>query len=215
MIRNTKEVPLFTKKKISNETTLAIWKCSESLETLSSLVNIDDSDHAKLASFSNEKRKIHFLSTRILCGLIAPEAKIRYNAEGKPYLNSVNLHLSITHSHDFVAVLFSSSPFIGLDIQKKQDNIFRIKDRFVNEIEKNSFNYDDLDDLTLIWCAKESIYKIHGDRNVFFKEHMEVRRVDNDSTRFDVKLNHHLYEGVHRIQVELIEDYTLVYTVFD
>lgn len=215
MIRNTKEVPLFTKKKISNETTLAIWKCSESLETLLPLVHIGDSERAKLASFSNEKRKIHFLSTRILCNLIAPESKIRYNSEGKPFLNSVNLHLSISHSHDFVAVLISSSPFIGLDIQKKQDNIFRIKDRFINDHEKSTFKYDDLNDLTLIWCAKETIYKIHGDRNVFFKEHMEVRRVINDDARFDVKLNHHLYEGVHRIQHELIEDYTLVYTVFD
>ena len=208
-------MPLFKRRKIGDHSVLGIWECSETLEELLSLVILDAKDRTKLAAFTNPKRKIHFLSVRVLFEIISGNSKICYDENGKPFQKGANHAISISHSHDFVAILISPSPFIGIDIQRKQDNILRIRNRFINEFEKRSFDYDNIDDLTLIWCAKECVYKIHGDRNVFFKEHMTVERVIKDDSRIKVQLSHHLYPGIHRFESETIGNHVLVYSVFD
>lgn len=209
-------MPVFKEKQIGTETILGVWKCDETANELLSLINLDKEDESRLDDFTNETRKIHFLAVRVLCQHLIGTAKIHYNQDGKPLKQIVNRHISISHSHEYVAVLISSSPYVGLDIQRMEDKILRIRDRFVNATEQAQIDFDNITQLTLIWCVKESIYKIHGDRNVFFKEHIVIKKMPlADTSRFQVALNHHLYQGIHRMEYEILENYVLVYTVFD
>ncbi len=195
---------------------VGIWHCVESEEELKSMITLDANDNTKVNSFVNEKKKRHFLSTRLLCKELINCKTIRYNSDGKPYCDPVNQYLSVSHSHDYVAVIASSSPFIGIDIQREEEKILRIRDRFVNDTEREQIDFNNVSELTLIWCVKESIYKIHGDRNVFFKEHICIENLPKPGeSRFDVRLDHHLYNSVHRMERQHIENYILVYTVFE
>jgi phosphopantetheinyl transferase len=211
-----KEVPLIKKESIEKETSLYVWKCVENIEELRSLVVIDEDDLVKLNNFGNPNRKIHFLIIRIICQQLTGSSKIHYNDEGKPFIASTNKHISISHSHDYVAVLLSANPNIGLDIQRKEEKIIRIRERFLNLQENQLIDPNNIEQLTILWCAKESIYKIHGDPTVFFKEHITIHSSSGfQSPHLTAELNHTLYSDIHHLKFEILENYVLVYTVFD
>ena len=86
----------------------------------------------------------------------------------------------------------------------------------MSEEEKKLIDFDNINDLTVLWCIKESIYKIHGDRNLFFKEHIRLESVLNQGNDgLKVRIDHHHYHGVYVLKYEFLENYVLVYTDLD
>ncbi len=67
-----------------------------------------------------------------------------------------DLHISISHSADFVAVAVASLP-IGIDIQTPSHKLERVKERFVSELDCIPAVCSD--PLLLLWTIKEAVYK--------------------------------------------------------
>lgn len=88
---------------------------------------------------------------------------------GKPFLQQQ--FLGISHSQDLLVVAWQPTNF-GMDIQKIEDRIHRIAPKFTNAKEK-LFALD-AEMLTLIWSAKESVFKFFG-HHVDFAEEMTVQ----------------------------------------
>ena len=79
-----------------------------------------------------------------------PELCILYRANGRPYLNRAAVHISISHSFDWLVVLFSSQdPAIGIDVEKVRDKILRIRHKFLSDREAMCIPDLDLEKLTL------------------------------------------------------------------
>lgn len=209
-------MPIYKVLSVGETSSVGIWHCTEPLSELTSLLDPDEPTAKRLSSFSGMQRKIHFLATRLLLKELLGATSVEYLPTGKPFVPLTNTHISISHSHDFVAAMVSSSPFIGIDIQHIDPKIIKIRDRFVNDTEYAQIDKNDLEVLTIIWSIKESIYKIHGDRNVFFKEHITIPNLDErKSNRLQASLNHHLYHATYPISLDVFENYVLVYTCFD
>ena len=75
----------------------------------------------------------------------------------------------------------ATSPFenkskVGIDIEKQRDKTQRIADKFVDYefqyLDKSAENYTRK--LTLIWCIKESLYKLFATPGLSFKKHTLV-----------------------------------------
>ena len=209
-------MPLIRKETIDQHTILCVWRCSESIEELQPKAVLDDEDLERLNGFLNLKRRIHFLTVRIMCKEVTGSSKILYNQEGKPTLDQKDCQISISHSHDFVAVLFGDTSKIGIDIQRIDPKVLRIQDRFMNPHEKQLIEVNNIEQLTIFWSAKESIYKIHGDPSVFFLQHIEIH-VDQgfQSPNLTARINHQLYSEIHHLKFEILENYVLVYTVVE
>jgi 4'-phosphopantetheinyl transferase len=83
-----------------------------------------------------------------------------YDSYGKPHLKD-GKHISITHSFEYSGVIISDKP-VGIDIEKQRPKIEIIAKKFVNYefnyLNGNSPNY--MRKLTVIWCVKESLYKL-------------------------------------------------------
>ena len=209
-------MPVFKDHQIHSNTKLGVWHCTESIQQLLEIANLDKEDQIKCASFKNDQRQKHFIAVRILCEILIGPSKILYREGGKPSLLDDGQHISISHSHDYVAVLISSSPQIGIDIQQIEDKILRIRNRFVNDDDKLIIDFHNTEDLTLLWCVKESLYKINGDPTVFFNEHMRIDKLTSKlDSRIEASINHDLYHGKHQFKFEILENYVLVYTVFE
>lgn len=209
-------MPLIRKETIDPHTVLCVWKCHETFEELRSKAVLDGKDLETLNGYRNHKRRLHFLIVRIMCMEITGFSKILYNKEGKPSIYQKDHEISISHSHDYVAVLFSSSPKVGVDIQRIEPKVLRIQDRFMNPYEKQLIAVNNIEQLTVFWSAKESIYKIHGDPSVFFLQHIEIN-VDQgfQSPNLTARINHQLYSEIHHLKFEILENYVLVYTVVE
>lgn len=79
---------------------------------------------------------------------------------GQPYLvNHPLLHISISHRNEYVAVALSEQE-VGIDVESFNSNLERAKEYYLNRQER-ALNLDK-EDLLLIWCAKEALYKQLG-----------------------------------------------------
>ena len=209
-------MPLFKEHRINADTKLGVWHCSETIPQLLEMAVIDEGDWDRCASFKNQQRQKQFLAVRILCSKLIGACKIMYRPGGMPYLEGKEQHISISHCHDYVAIIISNSPAIGIDIQKIDNKILRIRNRFVNDEDKKIIDFENIKHLTLLWCVKESLYKINGDPKVFFKEHMKLEHWYNQaSSQLKASINLDLYRRKHQFKFEILENYVLVYTVFD
>jgi len=154
-------------------TSIYVWKIEESLSQLKTGVKLQKRSSERLEGMKSELHQRGFLSVRHLllhAGYV--DHDLTYNSYGKPLLKD-GKHISITHSFHFSAILISEKE-AGIDIEKNRDKIINIQHRFVNT------NYDSLSDedmvkqLTVIWGAKESMYKTYPYGGLSFHDHIAI-----------------------------------------
>ena len=168
-------MPLFKTIDINSQTTVKIWKIEEGYDDLllkSYLIP------ERLERVSNMKSDLHrrgFLSIRLLLAEFGyQDSDLYYDDNGRPFLKD-GKHISITHSFHFSAVIISNNP-VGIDIEKQRQKIKLIANKFVDYefdyLDRTSKDY--IDKLTIIWCIKESLYKLYCTPGLSFKNHCLV-----------------------------------------
>ncbi len=161
---------------INQDTKIKLWKLS--LGELD-YYELDEYDSNLINLKKNKLAKEQFLAVRKTLKLENPSYKIRYDDSGKPSINS-DLNISISHSNHMAAIVFSGYSRTGIDIEQKDSKILNIQNKFLNESEKLKDEYQsDLDYLTKIWTAKESIYKALGIQGVSFSEDITIKNISN------------------------------------
>jgi len=161
---------------ISPKTQVFIWKIEESIEELKTGISLTESNEARLNSMKSDLHQKGFLSIRhLLKELNLTDADLIYDEFGKPHLDN-NRFISITHSFNFTAIIYSTETEVGIDIEKQRDKILKIAHKFTPfEEYKTIANHDALvSKLTIVWGAKESLYKIYGKKKLLFLHHIYV-----------------------------------------
>ena len=161
---------------ISSKTKVLIWKIEETIEELQQGVTLTENNSARLNSMKSDLHQKGFLSIRhLLKEINLTDADLIYDEFGKPHLNN-NRFISITHSFNFTAIIYSTETEVGIDIEKQRDKILKIAHKFTPiEEYKTIANHDALiSKLTIVWGAKESLYKIYGKKKLLFLHHIYV-----------------------------------------
>jgi len=143
------------------------------------------------------KSELHqrgFLSVRkLLADFGYSDADLHYDDNGKPHLID-GKHISITHSFTFSAVVISDT-IVGIDIEKRRDKIGLIAKKFIDYefdyLKKDSEDY--INKLTVIWCIKESLYKLYATPGLSFKQHTLVIpfEIKDETTLCWIDYNNH------------------------
>jgi len=176
-------MPIFNIHDVLKTGKVGIWHITESLDELLKMKPISEEDMSVLHSFSYEHRKKEWLVSRILTEKLSSEKDIRiiYDEHNKPFLlrrspfgKNSKFHISISHSHNLLAVILDEQE-TGIDIERIKEKILRIKEKFMSDSELESLhNENPAEQLTVYWCAKESLYKLYGKKELAFKENMMV-----------------------------------------
>tara|TARA_A100001015_G_C14916802_1_gene682696 strand:- start:131 stop:745 length:615 start_codon:yes stop_codon:yes gene_type:complete len=162
---------------INQNTKIKLWKVNLGELDYSDL---DEYDTNLLELKKNQLVKEQFLAVRKTIQIENLNYKIRYDKSGIPLINS-KLNISISHSNQMVAVLLSGNSKIGVDIQLKENKILNVQDKFLNNSEKLKIKYQtDIDYLTMIWTAKESIYKAIGIKGISFSNNIIIKKISNN-----------------------------------
>lgn len=140
--------------------------------------------------------------------------EILYKESGKPYLSN-GVNISISHSYDWLVVLFSYNGVeIGVDIEKIRDKILNIKDKFLSEKELEDLKDALIEKHIAYWCTKEAIYKAYGKVGLIFEEQIFVCNF-NYSQRGG-EINAYVYdansEKKYTLHYQVLKDYILAYT---
>ena len=201
-------MPFFKNFIINDYTKIMTWRIEPGELGIN---NLDKQDKVLLESKKSLISKEQFLGIRKLLKMENNNLKINYDLNGKPYLNN-SMGISISHSHEFVALGLSNETNFGIDIQYKTEKIYKIQSKFLSEKEKNSLgNNAGIDSLIRIWSAKESIYKSLGIKGVSFSKELEI---EVHSIKDDMKTGYYFTKN-NRIKFDLsfftIEDYIICY----
>jgi phosphopantetheinyl transferase len=161
----------------------------------------------------SEMHQRAFLSVRKLLQIAGfTDFDLHYDVFGKPHLNG-DKHISITHSHEFSAIIISNET-VGIDIELQRKKIIRIADKFCNSefqfLEPNN-EEEYIQKLTVIWGAKEAIFKIRNEKGISFKNHIFVNQFSLNATQNNARLYFNNLIMDFNIHFEEIENFILVY----
>jgi phosphopantetheinyl transferase len=206
---------LFYKNISDKKLLLGIWKTEETLDTLQKMLAPTAFSDEQLSSFSTDKRKLEWLTVRVLLkDLLNEEKEIAYKNSGKPYLKDNSYQISISHTKNFVAVLLHPSLHVGLDIEQRGERALRIKERFLSVEEINSLDKSQPDLHSLLcWSAKETLFKIVPETEIDFINHLHIFPFQPaESGSFPAKETRSDRQDEFEIQYRVFEDFVLTFT---
>ena len=186
-------MPLYKSLTIDNSTKVLIWKIEESFEDLNKNVFLTDKSQSRLDGMKSELHQRGFLSVRHLLKEIGySDADLFYDEFGKPHLKD-GKHISITHSFTFSGIIVSKEKQVGIDIEKQREKILKIAHKFTPiEVYRTIANTDALiSKLTIVWGAKESLYKIYGKKKLLFLHHIYIEdfKFADERTTGEIRYN--------------------------
>ncbi len=192
-------------------TKVLLWKITEALVDLFDCADITDTTLFRVGSIKSDQHKKGILAVRLLLQEAGySDHDLYYDAFGKPHLKD-RTHISISHSHDFSAIILSDRT-TGLDLELRRNKIETIAYKFIEPgfiLDKTAPDY--ISKLTVNWGIKEAVFKIRNEKGISFKDHIDVAPFEMADGKTTATL--HFNNLVRRFSVFFteVENYTLVY----
>ena len=154
----------------------ALWEITENEQTLLEMASLDDAGLHTFSLLTNEGRRMEWLAVRALLKELHSSASvIGYLENGKPFLLNHSDYISISHSGKMVGIVTHPNKNPGLDIEALRPKIHKIAYRFLGEREIKCLGASPTtEQLTIIWAAKEVLYKVYGQTCISFQRDFEI-----------------------------------------
>ena len=175
-------MPLFFQQQINNNTRLGIWKIEETEEFFKSNV-------PQHRDVTHPHKRLQHLAGRFLLQYLFPAFPyelIQIADTRKPFLPDEQYHFSISHCGDYAAAIVSKKSRVGIDIEIPVVKISKIMHKFLSPEEHQTFHLiepgkDKVPFATLLWSAKEAVFKWYGGGGVDFRRDIQLQK-QNDIT---------------------------------
>ncbi|TKS56928.1 4'-phosphopantetheinyl transferase family protein [Mesohalobacter halotolerans] len=206
-------MPVYKTITIDETSRLQIWKVEESLVELSSGIELSDYCKERFEAMKSEIHQRAFMSIRhLLQNFGYTDFDLEYDDNGKPHLKD-GKHISISHSYNFTVVIVSDRK-VGVDIEKQREKIKRIAPKFTPIEEYRSLGRKDLiKKLTIVWGAKESLYKLFGKQGLLFLHDIYVVDFDFKASTTDAEVTYQGLKKHYHLKFYEIEDFICVYAI--
>ncbi len=158
------------------------------------------------------KRELEKAATRVLLTQLlgTPVFTLAYHATKKPFLMDRSEHISISHSHDKLAIIINEKENTGIDIELLRDKVIKIRHKFLSGMEMD-FAKENIEKLITIWAAKEAMYKIYGLKQLDFRKNLFVE--DFEGSVIFGKIDNGDFKKQYRLISEDIDNYKMVYVL--
>lgn len=202
-------MPLYKTIHHNSNTKILVWKIEESLQELND-VELCENSKARVSGMRSESHAKGFLAVRKLLEVLGlTDFDLFYTNDGKPHLKN-GKNISISHSFDFSVIAVSDS-ILGIDIEKNREKIQRIATKFVDKENQYLTPENRVEQLTVIWGAKESLFKIHPDGGLLFKQHLPIDEFNLYHKKTKGYILKEPFNEQFDIYFDFIDGYTLVY----
>lgn len=179
-------MPIFFQHQVNDSTRLGVWKIEETEEFFKGNV-------PQHRDVTHPHKRLQHLAGRFLLQFLFPDFPydlVQIADTRKPFLAGEQYHFSISHCGDYAAAIVSKENRVGVDIEIPTEKIRKVSHKFLSTREKEEFltkpqSLDDLKLLTLLWSAKEAVFKWYGDGQVDFSDHIQLRRLDESLRQVD------------------------------
>ena len=166
-------MPLFFHQQINNNTRLGIWKIEETEEFFKGNV-------PQHRDVTHPRKRLQHLAGRFLLQYLFPDFPyelIQIADTRKPFLPNEQYHFSISHCGDYAAAIVSSESRVGVDVELIRPLVGQLIPKFLSEAETNLlYRATILEQSTIMWSAKEAVFKWYGEGKVDFREHIQLQK---------------------------------------
>ena len=177
-------MPLYKTIHVNDFTKVLIWKIQETIEDLTLGIELTENSQSRLTSMKSVLHQQGFMSIRHLLQQVGyADADVYYDEFGKPHL------------------------------EKQRDKIVKIAHKFTPIEEYNTIaNHDALvSKLTIVWGAKESLYKIYGKKKLRFLHHIYIEDFAFSDKKTTGVIKYEGHVSSHAIHFLEFEGFTCVY----
>lgn len=197
-------MPLF-KDIVDAKTRVLVWKIDESESDLLVMLNTPD-----VPLPQNGQRRLERLSVFCLLKYAGLPFPYGYNIAGQPVVND-DIYISISHSVKYVALAVNSQNAVGVDVEQINRNFSRVMSRYLTPTEQKGTITQVY--LSLIWSAKEAVYKLGWGRNLEISKDIEVKVLPSTFIEKFVDIDVFDFENKTelRLQFEQFDGYTLAW----
>lgn len=200
---------LYLQKELKNGAEISVWEITESEQELLDIISVPNEELEELLIIRSEARRREKLAVRALLNTIFNDkVYLGHHDNGSPFIQNNSIHISITHTTRFVAIITHPTEDVGIDIESLDRDFSAVEKKALSEEER-----EDLSDknrelhLAIYWCAKEALYKRMSQHGVDFAKQMEVERF---TPREEGEI-----EAIFIGKDGLIEEFDLEYEVFE
>lgn len=129
-------------------------------------------------TLTNPQKRLEFLAGRALIKSLLhqwalPYPGVRKDAFGKPFLQMSEMRISLSHSYPYVAAVLHRHKNVGIDLEQPKPKLLRIAHRVMSPAELADAG-DDVIKHCVYWCAKETLVKIYGRKDLVFSENLQI-----------------------------------------
>ena len=164
-------MPLQKTIPIGHNGSVYLWDVTEPELFLSQRISLAPYSVKRLAQMKSELHRRAYLSIRHLMALAGyTDQDLFYDAIGKPHLKDGS-YVSISHSFTQTALVVHKNIPVGIDVELQRKKILRIAHKFTPF---NAHTSKDILNLTHIWAAKETIYKMASTPGLSFLKDISV-----------------------------------------
>ncbi|MFI3283317.1 MAG: 4'-phosphopantetheinyl transferase superfamily protein [Rikenellaceae bacterium] len=170
--------------------------------------------------YTSQSRRREWLSWRVhlrrslsreeFCGVgVGADVQMCYHSSGAPYIKGADIHISVSHTKDRVAVALSDKP-CAVDMELLDRNFSRISSRYISPKESQLLGVH-LYGEAIAWCAKEAAYKYVALQPLDFIEDISVTAIDFHSQRITIQVK----DITIRAEFSVAEEGYCVVTIFE
>ena len=163
-------MPIHELHHLSSKQAYLIWDIQESEAELFNKLNPSLTEIQLYNQFKHLKRRLEWLATRLAYQLLCHEMNISYSSilkdiNGRPYPANQKAYVSLSHSFPYVVAAISVDIPVGIDIQIPNMKLQLIQKKYLSKSEMVDASQD-VEKLSVYWCTKEAIYKVHGKKTL-------------------------------------------------
>jgi len=158
---------------IEQDRAWALWHLEEDEATLQDIVSREPIPD----TITNPTKRLEWLGGRVLTKVLMsalglPFRGITKDEHGKPFPTGHPHQLSLSHSYPYVGALIDAGS-AGIDLEQPKEKLLRIAPRVLHASELADAS-NDIVKHCIYWCAKESLVKVHGKKDLTFAENLLI-----------------------------------------
>ncbi|MBJ6142550.1 4'-phosphopantetheinyl transferase superfamily protein [Hymenobacter sp. BT559] len=183
-------MPLYSIRPLPGGAHLGLWHLTETPTALWPQLATPEAYRPLLPARADGPRQAQWLAGRVLVhhllATVAPDAGsflLQNDATGRPFLISgtdLGPAISLSHSGEWVAALLApAGTALGVDVEVVRDKALRIARKFLTDQELAATELGSsaepgttIELFSLLWSAKETLYKLAGQRGIIFRQNL-------------------------------------------
>jgi len=205
-------MPLYLQKELPQGGALALWRIEEAENWFSSQLSLSAENETELAKIAHPRRRLQWMACRLMLQKLFPETVNVYkSSSGKP--SSKHAHIAIAHARELAAVLVHPTLPCGVDVELIEIKIQLIAHKFLSEKEREFINPNTyLQQLYIIWSAKETMYKWYGLGEMDFRKNLSIHSFEyKDSGELSGEIEKENFKSHLKITYEIHGDYVVTW----